>query len=119
MIYGIIVLTNLSGESDSSIEQIDYIKEGNKYITKLKNQTDIIILLVNSERSSYNELSTKFPDADMIFTHDHSDWWTILSRRFPVQMCNNPVTFKGHKADVSYYSQAFDSNNLYRGYAAF
>ena len=57
-------------------------------------------------------------DADMIFTHDHSEWWPILARRFPLQMCNSPVTFKGHTADTSYYSKQFNLNKLYRGYAA-
>ena len=89
MIYGIIGLTNLSGESDSIIEQIDYIKEGNKYISKLKNQTDIIILLVNSERSSYNDLPTKFPDADMIFTSGS----TMLTRPSMKQKDGGPFVF--------------------------
>jgi len=57
-------------------------------------------------------------DADMIFTHDHSEWWPVLARRFPLQMCNSPVTFKGHIADTSYYSKQFQLNKLYRGYAA-
>ena len=57
-------------------------------------------------------------DADMIFTHDHSEWWPILARRFPLQMCNSPVTFRGIVADTSYYSKQFKANNLYRGYAA-
>ena len=54
-------------------------------------------------------------DADMIFTHDSVNGGLIPARRFPLQMCNSSVTFKGHTADTSYYSKQFNLNKLYRG----
>lgn len=66
--FGIIGLTNLTEVSEDGVIGRDYIKEGNKYISKLINKVDFIILLINSERSSYAKLPQYFPGADIIFT---------------------------------------------------
>ena len=66
--FGIIGLTNLTENSGEGLVARDYIIEGNKYISKLKNKVDFIILLINSERSSYKKLPQYFPGADIIFT---------------------------------------------------
>ena len=44
----------------------DFIVAGNNYIEQLSKQTDIIILLVNTDRSSQKDLAKNFKNADFI-----------------------------------------------------
>jgi len=87
--FGIIGLTNLTEVSEDGVIARDYIKEGNKYISKLKNKVDFIILLINSERSSYKKLPQYFPGADIIFTSGSK----MLTRPSMKQEKNGPFLF--------------------------
>ena len=87
--FGIIGLTNLTEVSEDGVIARDYIKEGNKYISKLKNKVDFIILLINSERSSYKKLPQYFPGADIIFTSGSK----MLTRPSMKQEENGPFLF--------------------------
>ena len=63
---GIIGLTDMVPDTMNSILVDDYIITGNRFIKKLKNDVDIIVMLINSDRSSHNTLPSKFENADYI-----------------------------------------------------
>ena len=65
---GIIGLSNMVPDTMTNIIMDDYIKIGNTYIKKLKNEVDLIILLVNTDRNSQSLLTKNFDKADFIFT---------------------------------------------------
>ena len=65
---GILGLTNMVPDTMRSVIMDDYIATGTKYINELKNKVDLIVLLVNADRSSQSSLSKHFGDADFIFT---------------------------------------------------
>ena len=65
---GIIGLTDMISEEVDGVFQDDYIVSGDKYIMKIKDQVDIIVLMINSERSTYSSLISFFPLANIILT---------------------------------------------------
>ena len=52
----------------SAVITEDYISSGNNLIKEIKDKVDLIILLVNTDRSSQSSLAKNFPEADFIFT---------------------------------------------------
>ena len=64
---GVIGLANMVPDTMKSIIVDDYVKSGNEFIKKLKNDVDIIVMLVNSERNTHTSMPKNFEDADFIF----------------------------------------------------
>ena len=64
---GVIGLANMVPDTMKSIIVDDYVKSGNEFIKKLKNDVDVIVLLVNSERNTHASMAKNFKDADFIF----------------------------------------------------
>lgn len=64
---GVIGLANMVPDTMKSIIVDDYVKSGNEFINKLKNDVDIIVMLVNSERNTHTSMPKNFEDADFIF----------------------------------------------------
>ena len=64
---GVIGLANMIPDTMKSIIVDDYVTSGNEFIRKLKNDVDIIVLLVNSERNTHASMAKNFKDADFIF----------------------------------------------------
>ena len=87
--FGIIGLTDLVPDSVDGVVVDDYVVAGDEYISNLKNQVDMIILLVNSDRSTYKNLPSVFPDADLIYTSGS----TMLTRPMMTQEENGPFVF--------------------------
>ena len=65
---GVIGLSNMVPDTMTNIVADDYIKTGNTFIKNLKNQVDLIVLLVNTDRNSQSSLTKNFDEADFIFT---------------------------------------------------
>tara|TARA_B100001094_G_C18168074_1_gene793372 strand:- start:195 stop:1226 length:1032 start_codon:yes stop_codon:yes gene_type:complete len=65
---GVIGLSNMVPDTMTNIIADDYIKSGNTFIKNLKNQVDLIVLLVNTDRNSQSSLTKNFDKADFIFT---------------------------------------------------
>ena len=87
--FGIIGLTDMvSGEVDGVLQD-DYIVSGDQYIMKIKNQVDIIVLMINSERSTYSSLAGLFPLANIILTSGS----TMLTRPMMTQVEKGPFLF--------------------------
>ena len=64
---GVIGVTNMVPDTMNTIKVDDYIKAGNDQINKIKDKVDIVVMLVNSDRSTHNSLPDKFKNADYIF----------------------------------------------------
>ena len=87
--FGIIGLTDMvSGEVDGVLQD-DYIVSGDQYIMKIKNQVDIIVLMINSARSTYSSLTGLFPLANIILTSGS----TMLTRPMMTQVEKGPFLF--------------------------
>lgn len=86
---GIIGVTSLLPDSSTSLVSDDFILAGNEYIDKLSGQTDIIILLVNTDRSSQKDLAENFKNADFIVASGS----TNLTRSNAPQKENGPYVF--------------------------
>ena len=65
---GVIGLSNMIPDTMNSVSVEDYIISGNRLINEIKGKVDLIILLVNTDRSSQSSLAKNFPKADFIFT---------------------------------------------------
>ena len=65
---GIIGVTDKVPDTSKAIFSDDFIESGQKYIQDLKNEVDVIVMLVNSDRKTYNDLPENFADADFIVT---------------------------------------------------
>jgi 2',3'-cyclic-nucleotide 2'-phosphodiesterase (5'-nucleotidase family) len=65
---GVLGLTNMVPDTMRSVVMDDYISTGIKYINELKNKVDLIVLLVNTDRTSQSSLSKHFDGAHFIFT---------------------------------------------------
>ena len=66
--FWIIGLMDMISEEVDGVLQDDYIVSGDKYIMKIKEKVDIIVLMINSERSTYSILISFFPLANIILT---------------------------------------------------
>ena len=86
---GIIGVTSLLPDSSTLVVADDFIQTGNAYIDKLSEKTDIIILLVNTDRGSQRDLAENFKDADFIVASGS----TNLTRTNAPQKDNGPYVF--------------------------
>ena len=87
--FGIIGLTDLVPDSVDGVVVDDYVVAGDEYISSLKNQVDMIILLINSDRSTYKNLPSVFPDADLIYTSGS----TMMTRPMMKQAEEGPFLY--------------------------
>ena len=87
--FGIIGLTDMVSKEVDGVFQDDYIVSGDQYIMKIKNQVDIIVLMINSERSTYSSLTGLFPLANIILTSGS----TMLTRPMMTQEEKGPFLF--------------------------
>ena len=65
---GVIGLTNLLPKTIKNIRADDYITVGKSMIKKVKDKVDIIVMLVNANRTDQKTLTTEFKEANLIFT---------------------------------------------------
>lgn len=65
---GVIGVTDNLPDTSKNIMAEDFVKAGNRYIDKLKNEVDVIVLLANCERGKQASLNEKFPNADFVIT---------------------------------------------------
>ena len=86
---GVIGLTNNLPDSSKSMIADDYIKSGLEYVKKVSSISDIIVLLVNSDRKSQSSLVENFPDVDFIVTSGS----TNMSRKNSPQKEGGPYFY--------------------------
>ena len=65
---GIIGLTSLVPDTLAELIVDNYLKIGRSEIKRIRKSVDIIVLLINSDRQTYDTFSNEFPNADIIFT---------------------------------------------------
>ena len=87
--FGVIGITSLLPDTSTTIIADDYIQSGNNYINELSGKTDVIIMLVNTDRKSQNELAGVFNNADFIITSGS----TNLTRTNATQKDGGPYMF--------------------------
>jgi len=66
--FGIIGVTNSLPDTCKTIISDNFIDAGNKYIKELSNKTDFLIMLVNANRDTQTDITSKFPEVDFIIT---------------------------------------------------
>ena len=86
---GIIGLTDLASDSIPELVVDDYIVAGQEFISKIKKKVDKVVLLVNSDRSTYKDLPTHFSEADLIYTSGSSS----LTRPMMRQLVDGPYLY--------------------------
>lgn len=64
---GIIGLTDMVPDTMKSVSSDDYLESGKAAIGEIKNKVDVLVLMVNSNRNSYESMPIEFPDADFIY----------------------------------------------------
>ena len=101
---GIIGLNNSYPDTIKSVVVDDYISSGNNIISKISKEVNIIVLLINSGRSTYESLPELFPKADFIFVSGS----TMRTNSNTPQRKNGPFVYSPGKqgkyltvADVS------------------
>ena len=65
---GIIGVTDKLPDTTKSMITDDYVEAGNHYIDEISSKTDLIVMMVNSDRKTYRELPIHFANADFIVT---------------------------------------------------
>jgi len=86
---GVIGLTDNLPDTSKSMTADDYIESGLKYVEKVSSITDIIVLLVNTERKNQSSLVEKFPNVDFIVTSGS----TNMSRKNSPQKEGGPYFY--------------------------
>ena len=86
---GVIGLTNLLPETIKNIRADNYITVGKSMIKKLKNKVDIVVMLVNANRTDQKTLTKEFKEANLIFTSGS----TTLTRPMMNQPEKGPYLF--------------------------
>jgi 2',3'-cyclic-nucleotide 2'-phosphodiesterase (5'-nucleotidase family) len=85
----VIGLTNLLPKTIKNIRADDYITVGKSMIKKVKDKVDIIVMLVNANRTDQKTLTTEFKEANLIFTSGS----TSLTRPMMNQPEKGPYLF--------------------------
>ena len=80
-------LTNNLADTSSTILMDDYLESGKKYIKEVSSKSDMIVLLVNADRSTQSELVDAFPKVDFIITSGS----TNMSRESSPQKKVDPI----------------------------
>ena len=86
---GVIGLTNLLPKTIKNIRADDYITVGKSMIKKIKDKVDIIVMLVNANRTDQKTLTKEFKEANLIFTSGS----TTLTRPMMNQPEKGPYLF--------------------------
>jgi 2',3'-cyclic-nucleotide 2'-phosphodiesterase (5'-nucleotidase family) len=85
----VIGLTNLLPKTIKNIRANDYITVGKSMIKKVKDNVDIIVMLVNANRADQKKLTKEFKEANLIFTSGS----TALTRPMMNQPEKGPYLF--------------------------
>jgi 2',3'-cyclic-nucleotide 2'-phosphodiesterase (5'-nucleotidase family) len=85
----VIGLTNLLPKTIKNIRANDYITVGKSMIKKVKDNVDIIVMLVNANRADQKTLTKEFKEANLIFTSGS----TALTRPMMNQPEKGPYLF--------------------------
>jgi 2',3'-cyclic-nucleotide 2'-phosphodiesterase (5'-nucleotidase family) len=90
LLIGVIGVTNLLPVSIDQLEADDFIQAGKKYISKIKKEADIVVILVNAERNQEDLILEEFTEADYVIQS------RPLSRTSPgrKQKKQKPILFK-------------------------
>jgi len=64
---GIIGVTDFLSSEIKTLYKTDYISEGQRYINKLRNEVDILVMLVNGSMNNRTKILEGFKDADYIY----------------------------------------------------
>ena len=86
---GVIGLTSLLPATERDIKADDYIETGKIMIDKIKNQVDIIVMLVNASQKDQKLLTKAFSEAGIIYTSGS----TLLTRPMMKQLDGGPYLF--------------------------
>ena len=86
---GIIGVTNLLPDTMKAVIAEDYIEACNKYSEELSDEVEIVVALVNTDRSSQNQLSEKISNVDFIITSGS----TNLTRESTSQKAEGPFLY--------------------------
>ena len=65
--FGVIGITSLLPDTSTKVIADDFIESGNKYINELLGKTDVIIMLINTDRKSQKDLAENFEFYDLDF----------------------------------------------------
>ena len=87
--FGVIGVTSLLPDTSTVVFADEFIEAGNNYIDMLSEKTDIIIMLINTDRQSQKDLAKNFENADFIVTSGS----TNLTRTNAPQNENGPFMF--------------------------
>ena len=86
---GVIGLTNLLPKTIKNIRADDYITARKSMLKKIKDKVDIIVMLVNANRTDQKTLTKEFKEANLIFTSGS----TTLTRPMMKQPEKGPYLF--------------------------
>ncbi|MBH49437.1 MAG: hypothetical protein CMG69_01625 [Candidatus Marinimicrobia bacterium] len=86
---GVIGLTNLVPKTINGVVVESYLASGRRFINRIRDRVDIVVLLVNSERESYSILPQEFSDADLIYTSGS----TMMTRPMMKQAEEGPYLY--------------------------
>ena len=90
---GIIGLTSMANDSLAKVTMDDYLETGRSYLKKIKDEVDIVVMLINTAQKNYSLLPVKFPDADFIFVSGS----TMLTRPNISQKKEGPYLYSSGK----------------------
>lgn len=86
---GVIGLTDFVNQYILGIKIDSYRSTGNEYINKIRKKVDVVVLLINSDKSTYKNLAEYFPDADLIYTSGS----TRMTRQMMIQAEDGPFVY--------------------------
>jgi len=86
---GIIGVTDKLPDTSKSMTADNYIEAGQKYINEIERKTDLIVMMVNSDRGTHDDLPDHFKKADFIFTSGS----TNLTRNSSKSQDDDPFLF--------------------------
>jgi len=86
---GVIGLTNLVPKTINGVVVENYLASGRRFINRIRDRVDIVVLLVNSERESYSILPQEFSEADLIYTSGS----TMMTRPMMKQAEEGPYLY--------------------------
>ena len=82
-------LTSLVSDTTLSIAVDDYLVSGRRVIDQIRSQVDVLVMLVNSARESYEKLPNEFSKADLIYTSGS----TMMTRPMMKQSEEGPYLY--------------------------
>ena len=101
---GVVGSTNLMPDTCKSISTDDFIESCNKYANQIANDVDVIVALVNANRSDQNGLVDRMPNVDFIITSGS----TNMSRSNSPQKKEGPYIYSCGKQGKYLLSLSID-----------